>query len=111
MLRLFHSALTNWIFRFEFVFTVDPHYTFDKQESCSITQYLKTIVNFKDNYLPLSCKLDLIFIPHPNGDGLIPFNKVVRNHIEFLGPFEVRFHANHLTVGSKFLILNRLGYH
>ena len=96
-----NKELGKGLHKFEFVFSVDPHYTFDKQENCSITQHLKAVVNFKDNVLPLSCRLDLIVIPHPFGDGLIPFDKVVRNFIENLGTFEVKLHSNHLTVGGE----------
>lgn len=80
-----------------------PNY--DRHPSGGTLQYLEATVEFDELFSrSLMRRMPLLFISHPNGEGFIPLDHVHQDYVEDLGPLEVSFKTQHLTIAGYILV-------
>ncbi|TIA91392.1 hypothetical protein E3P99_01119 [Wallemia hederae] len=91
---------------YEFNLRVDSRTPTYERHPCGGTlQYLEAIVEFNEMFSrSLTHRIPLLFVSHPMGDGVIPLDHTHQDYVDDLGPFEVSFKTQHLTVGGFILV-------
>lgn len=100
------EGLDRGVHIYEFNLRIDsrtPNY--DRHPRGGTMQYLEATVQFHELFSrALTRRIPLIFVSHPNGEGFIPLDHVHRDYVDELGPLEVSFKTQHLTIAGYIMV-------
>lgn len=102
-----NELMHQGVHKYEFSFILDTRTpTYERHSRGGTLQYLEALVEFDEIFSKsLLHKMPLIFVGHPNSEGsFIPFEHIHQDYVEDIGPLEVSFKTQHLTIAGYILI-------